>query len=583
MTRTELIKTFTEIDEKINDLHVRSSADFMQLNVYLKDYYKQTNIISGNAFKILETIAGKRNIDLIEELGIIHQRLEECRNEIKENDTCKIQVLKELATKSNQLNIALRNTKQDLTTFKFLLSNYNLISNYEGSDKKIPEDPEKLDLQIQSVNASLISAGTVIDRFREQIVYSIDQLEFKIERSLKIFLSLSREIKSNIGLVIQKNQDSKTDFPVLKEKTADSSESINNIITHLQYQDIIRQKIEHIQLSHSTIINDLKESVSNMNDTLNSDPEDLQKIGDIAGLQSAQLLMVSKEYQKALEIITKNFQAIGEDLTIISNISSDFSYKDNNSEITLLKQIRNQLDEGIILLDMNNFVGLNNKYRIAEKKLDDISVFIRKEITEPLKKFRKFETLSRDNFEDQINKPSILHQISMLANDIAVKNQDICNRIKELINLASKLNSFDNLESWGTQLEKDRINLMVNISRILDALDKDNQDLDDVLNQNSDLNNYILEKIGNVINKTDYYNYFENIVEEVIGQLNSINYRLRKDCSDETAEERARNLQDIKISYTMEAERIVHDKVVSGCDNPEVSVASGQDDDVEFF
>ena len=34
-----------------------------------------------------------------------------------------------------------------------------------------------------------------------------------------------------------------------------------------------------------------------------------------------------------------------------------------------------------------------------------------------------------------------------------------------------------------------------------------------VLIQNRDLNNYILEKIENAINKVDYYDYFENIVE----------------------------------------------------------------------
>ena len=119
---------------KINDLHVRSSADFLQLNNYLKDYYNKTNIVSGNAFRILETIAGKKDINLIEELETIHQRLDECRIKIREDDFNIMQVLRDLTIKSNQLNIALRNIKQDLTTFKFLITNYNLISNYDESE-----------------------------------------------------------------------------------------------------------------------------------------------------------------------------------------------------------------------------------------------------------------------------------------------------------------------------------------------------------------------------------------------------------------------------------------------------------------
>lgn len=583
VTKAELIKTFSEIDEKINDLHDRSSADFLQLNNYLKDYYKKTTMVSQNAFNILETIAGKKDIDLITELETIYNRLEECRGKIKDEDSVKIHILRELTTRSNQLAISLRNIKQDLTSFKFLSTNYNLISNYEDMDKKWRKELDEWDNKMQSLHSSLASIATQIDRFKEQIVYNIDHLEIKIERSIKIFLSLSKEIKINVGLVFQKNQESKLQFPILKERTTNSSKSINNIITHLQYQDIIRQKIEHIQSSHSNIINGLNDAVVKKSTEINKISEDYQKIADIAGLQAAQLLLVSKEYQNALDIITKNFQGLADDLTTISNISSDFSYKDNNSEITLLKQIRNKLDEGIMLLDLNNFRGMNAEYLSAKRKLEGIALAIGNEINNPLGRLHKFEALAQNGTENNLNVPSVLFQVSSLVKEINSKNLDISKQVSELQKLSEDLSKIDNLEDWGTQLEQDRIKLMVDISRILDTLDKDNESLDNVLIQNRDLNNYILEKIGNVINKVDYYEYFESIVEQVISQLNSINYRLRPAFANESTDDKAENLKELKSTYTMESERKVHDQVITGIEDNGKTEPQKPEDDIEFF
>lgn len=583
VTKSELIKTFSDIDDKINNLHVRSSADFLQLNDYLKDYYNKTNIVSGNAFRILETIAGKKDINLIEELETIHQRLIDCRVKIKEDDFNRIQILKNLTITSNQLTIALRNLRQDLTTFKFLITNYNLISNYGKSEVMSKSGMEKCDIEMQSLHSSLATIGTQVDRFKEQIIYNIDHLELKVEKSLKIFHNLSKDTKSNIDLVLLKNQESKLHFPVLKEKTTNSSKSINNIITHLQYHDIIRQKIEHIQLSHTAIINELNQTITRKNEGKNNISEDFQKIGDIAGLQAAQLLMVSKEYQNALEIITKNFQGIANDLTTISNISTEFSYKDSNSEITLLKQIRNQLDEGIILLDLNHFRGMNVEYLSARKKLDRIALTLKSEISEPLKMLTEFEELNKTKSAEEASKPSVQNQIYSLAKEINSKNADICQKIDEMKLLSENLYTADNLDNWGSQLEQDRIKLMVNISRILDALDKDNEELDNVLIQNRDLNNYILEKIENAINKVDYYDYFESIVEEVISRLNGINQRFRQDLGVESVEAKAENLKEIKTTYTMDSERKVHDNVVSGIEGSDTPANPKPGEDIEFF
>lgn len=580
VSKSELINTFSDIDIRINQLHQRSSTDFMKLNDYLKDYHKKTRIISENATRIFETISGGKDMDLIKELSSIHHRLEEYRRNLRLHDSQRLGTLKEVLLKCDQLSVILKNLRQDFTTLKFLSTNFSIISNYNESGKDLNENINIWNSEINSLHQSLVSVSNSIENFREKISGHTRTVAARVENSVDVYQNLSRETIKNIDLVTLKNLESKLQFPLLKEKSIESSKSINDIITHLQYHDIIRQKIEHIQKSHQKIIQDLNSTVNDNESDNSCSAEDYSKIGDIIDLQAAQLLLVSKEYQNALNVITRNFQDIARDLTTISGISDKFSLKDSSSGVTLLKQIKDQLDKGIIMLDLNNYAIINAEYQLSQEKLEEISNQMKQLIKPLLIRFTGMINNGRNSAGKGNSGSGVFSQIISLLNDIEIKNHDILQNINEIRNLARSIFISDNTDMWENQLELDRLQLMVKISKILDSLDKDNEELDNVLNQNRELNNTILEKIENTINKGDYYEYFEKIVEEVIGNLNDINDRIRPSAN---VDKKAANLSDIKGSYTMESERVIHEKVVSGSENPIPESIPNDENDIEFF
>lgn len=580
VSKSELINTFSDIDIRINQLHQRSSTDFMKLNDYLKDYHKKTRIISENATRIFETISGGKDMDLIKELSSIHHRLEEYRRNLRLHDSQRLGTLKEVLLKCDQLSVILKNLRQDFTTLKFLSTNFSIISNYNESGKDLNENINIWNSEINSLHQSLVSVSNSIENFREKISGHTRTVAARVENSVDVYQNLSRETIKNIDLVTLKNLESKLQFPLLKEKSVESSKSINDIITHLQYHDIIRQKIEHIQKSHQKIIQDLNSTVTDNESGNSCSADDYSKIGDIIDLQAAQLLLVSKEYQNALNVITRNFQDIARDLTTISGISDKFSLKDSSSGVTLLKQIKDQLDKGIIMLDLNNYAIINAEYQLAQEKLEELSSQMKQLIKPLLIRFTGMINNSKNSAAKGNSGSGVFSQIISLLNDIEIKNHDILQNINEIRNLTGSIFISDNTDMWENQLELDRLQLMVKISKILDSLDKDNEELDSVLNQNRELNNTILEKIENTINKGDYYEYFENIVEEVIGNLNDINGRIRPSAN---IDKKAANLNEIKGSYTMESERVIHEKVVSGNENPIAGSLPNDENDIEFF
>lgn len=580
ISKNELIDTFRDIDLKISNLHNRSTSDFLQLNNHLKDYHKKTRMISGNAYRIIETISGEKDTNLIRELGKINYRLDECIDKINEEDVRKIHSLKEIIMKSNLCNVILNNLKQDLTTYKFLSSNLNIISNYRDIGQGIDQESDILNQDIKTLKEAILTINTQTEIFKGQIFASIASIDSRIKNSIDIFRNLSKETRTNISSIVLKSLESKLHLPRLKEKAKESTRCIDDIIKHLQYQDIIRQKIEHIQKSHKQIIEEMAGTAGLLSDNEEFLPEDCVQICDIIDLQSAQLLLVSKEYQKALDVITNNFLGVAKEMTDISEISDKFSLKDCNSQFTIIRQIKDLLDKGIIILDLNNFNVINEEFTVAGKNMNIIMEGVDNEIKPLITRFiSKHKIIRKDSMGTSDS--GVIERMTSLVDEIELRYNDLIDKMNSIRDLYSSIFRPHLANAEDYRLEMDRLQLMVSISKILESLDKDNEELDDVLNQNRDLNNSILAKIESAINKKDYYEYFESIVEEVINKLNEINIRIKPD-SESTSMEKELNLKQMKNAYTMESERKVHENVVMGTDGSDHDGVQ-DDNEVEFF
>jgi hypothetical protein len=584
----ELVDTFSNIDGRISELHKHSSGVFMQLNSYLKDYYKKINIISENASRIFDTILGNEKNNLLKELDTLYIEIKDYRQIAEEENKKSIKHLNTINVKANYLSVAIRNFNQDLITFKYLTTNYRLISNYEKFDPEWNKTIEEWESETGNVQPSLGEIGKEINQLKTQISGYLNINELSSADSSKKISGLTNEIKSIYNNVLEKNHQSETYFPVIKEKSKRSSDSIGNIITHLQYHDIIRQKIEHIQQYHQNIINTIKSEQSNLKNLLDeSASQRFNQIGEIVGLQAEQLILVSREYQNALEVITRNFQIIADDINTISNISNEFCSDGKNKEVTLLKQVKDKLDEGILMLDVNSMGVINRDLLTVRDTIRNIHNLTLQKVTDPLNKLEKAELfrgreLNPGNKKSESN-PGILYQIASLASDISVKKYDLLQRVEELIELAGKFKTSEDNNGQGSRTEQEQIRLMVKVTRILDSLDEDNRQLDSVLVQNGKLNQDIINEIEGTINKVDYYELFEKVLKTVIEKLNDVNIKLKVENGGLNKNTSEGDLKEIESMYTVESERIIHKNYLSGELNKDITPTEEPQEDIELF
>lgn len=584
LNKKELVDTFFSIDGRISELHEHSSEVFLQLNGYLKDYYEKIRIISDNSSKIFDAIVGDEQNNLINELDNLYTGIRDYRVLAESENRKGVANLNEVGNVISYLLMDVRNLNQNLITLKYLITNYRLVTSYEDSDLTEKSNIQQWYEITEKILPWIATAINEIDQLKLVLSGLLAAGRTDNHDSSKNIVDLSDDIRSIYRTFLDKNHQSEQYLPMLKEKSVHSSDSIGNIITHLQYHDIIRQKIEHIQQSHLKIINLLKDAAPS--EKSEQAEEDADHIADIVALQAEQLILVSKEYQNALKVITHNFRSIADDTNAISRISNEFSSDERNREITLLNRIKEKLDQGIVMLDSNKITLVNSDLLLVSDVIKRIRTILKDKVAGPMVHLEKEKLLkSGKDLALKGENPKVLgiiYLIYNLAEDLMVNRKDVVTRLGELCNLNDKLKEPLSDIGLGSISEQEQIRLMVKITQILDQLDVESAKLDDVLNQNNSLNEDVLSKIEGAINKVDYYDLFEKVINEVIVKLNDVDSRLRTGEQRRDSKEAKESLKEIESFYTVASERLIHNKYL-GEEGAEPGAKEEESDDLELF
>jgi hypothetical protein len=344
----EIILVFSDIDVKITALNECSAEDFLSLNNYLKKFYKDAKVISDQTEQIYDIIAGNQHEQFFEELLGVQDSLNTRINMLKNKILKSIRGLEKMLTSLNLVFVPLKNFNLNILTLNFLLVNLKLNVAYSDEDKlgsvaaivdEITAETNKLKMILPKISESLLmvknvtrlSSGKLIE-IRKKNILDIDRV--------------TGQINDSVILLKQKQTEAARKMPELTKRTQSYFDSVNKIIMNLQYHDIIRQKMEHVQETHKNIIKELSamdlKTDSDGKIGLSEQAQQFLQIRDIAGVQVAQLINTNKEYQKAFAVIMRKFWDISEDMSVISQLSTEF-VGDNDITDSYYKDVQDRL------------------------------------------------------------------------------------------------------------------------------------------------------------------------------------------------------------------------------------------------
>jgi hypothetical protein len=560
----EAIASFKKIDKWIIEILECSSNDFLSLNNQFKIYHRESKEIAENASKIINSLFDSQLISSFEKLKAIVEKFyflsEKFTSHVDQYDIN----LKKSLHKIEHIKIGYSNFRQSLVSLSLAI--YRNYGTQYYADKVQAMDKEKM------INFFNQADGLLNDFIIkvEKILKFLSEVKKENYSHLQI---LSDNIEICFELFSRKHEEANQLYSSLKEQSDTNASYVSNIITNLQYHDIIRQKIEHIQHTHQDIINDLESFINDNKDNtlLHNRAKTYIKIRDISGLQAAQLIHANNQYQVAIQEIFHSLEEIGNNMVSINCMCENLVGKSGQSKEYYLSNIIENLDKALQynkkLMHVTSQIHdqINNLKAIADQLQNlnsEIFAFSQKILPIDIKlqpSDNQFVNLSNDY---EVHKRELNNGVNELSQVI----EGLFLLISEFVNENNLLQSFQGLNNT--------------IPDLINLLKKSIKDVDEFLNLNSHISQNVSDEIRKTVENIKYYKLFEKNCENIINELNSLNIRLNYGYNP-SVKEREENLKLLKSRYTMASEHIIHDRM-SNVNNINEVLANDNDKIIEI-
>ena len=551
----QVIKVLLNSEKKVLSLQEFSSRDFSLLNQQFLKYHKHTKEFLKRIFEfknhLWEDVSDKK-YNLKDVLALIEKNIY-FLDLIKSGLSARMEFLNQLNEKIEFIQIPLNNYKQNLYTLKLLSTNLKIEKTTTVKNEKVAAKIDDLIIMFESFSLFFPKIDKQVNEFQNDL----DVLNIMYH---KLFKNIADHFEGGLNelfefadVYLKKIMSAETNSKGIDQDYKESQKNVETIITKLQYQDIIRQRIEHIQETH-------KEMTDNLQNVLKENREETTKavlfqIKDIIGLQSAHLIHINQEFQKAIEIISDKIKTYNGNISSLTESANALT--DSFSSINTWDQVKKERLDDLFknIPDMEKDV---ESISIQNEKIIHSSVELIKylneiiDITDQIKKVnQKISSFSAS---------ATISKISGMLNDNVKLTEKIEEQIKTINRYVEEPNtSKRNIKESSTQfIEQVHLLKKSSLTNLIKKISSQIIELNDEIT----INKNEQKLINNALHELKYYQFFEKNVQEIIQNLNEINEFFKKSLKQEEDKEKD-NIDHVKSRYTTEIEHNVHDSYSS--------------------
>ncbi len=582
-TVPEIVELFENVDLKIQALHQCSAEDFLGLNAKFKGFYKESKNVSKDASALLELFSRTKNDQLKNDLELCRTELEQSLVALKGQQSETLRIVRKLNDALEEYLFPLRHINNE-----FSILNMELIA-VDAVYRSVSKENAAYSLRFNALIREwenfvieIVETKKLSQVFLQELSYSLNHIELIGGRGIRSLVSLLDFVEQGKHLFEVKQRESDENLPELRAKSDTCAKSIADVITSLQYQDIIRQKMEHIQQAHIKLLENLRQT--DVLATEDAWTSVLVQVRDISALQAAQLLATNKEYQAAIEAIAFHFRSIAKEMSAVASICRNTMSEDEHIRRTAISDLADRFKRTDSLLARvldvfpectREVLFIRDGANTLQKRIDEhLQTFntLSRRVEELLAPFRDVKEAHFEHYLSQINE--MLDTMHHNMETVRVHNQVIVNAVEGLGLYAQKLGESDLLWNY----------VQVNVRRshaLSEHLLSTEKESNSLLLNIEKTSRSICEETQSALAAVRYYDFFENVIAEIVKGLSAMSSRI---CANVDLSVHS-DMTEVRDLYTMESERKVHDQFTgntSAAPEEEQAVAE-DDDDLELF
>lgn len=304
---------FSAIGIRLALLNGSTEEEFLAIGARLHDFYSRAAQIEGMSHEVADLILGEeigRNMTALH--GIV-DRITDCLSRADEETG-------QSTTTLNTILSYIDNVNEPLEGFRRIIKNLHMLSTAvkiesarlgEGAVgfNTLAGDVERLSFSIKEKSTAILAEKDALAAMIGGALARVSATDTGHQQNVRNILDKTR---TDLAALADINERCSAAVGVVTSSSAETAESIAEVVTSLQFHDITRQQIEHV-----------KEALEEVGLQLTAQPADPLKVAgeaaDVGELQVAQLRHARDELSSAVTCIVENLRDIAQLQTRMSD------------------------------------------------------------------------------------------------------------------------------------------------------------------------------------------------------------------------------------------------------------------------
>ena len=294
-------------------LNGSTEEEFLSIGARLHDFYSRAAGIEGMSREVAELILGE---EIGRDMAALHGIVDRIADFISRGETESDQ---SAATLQSILSY-IRCVDGPLEGFRKIIKNLHMLSTAvkiesarlgEGAVgfNTLAEDVERLSVSIKEKSAAILSEKDTLSAMIGGTLARVTATEAEQRENVRRILDRTRESLATLADIHSRCSEA---VSIVTSSSAETAESIAEVVTSLQFHDITRQQIEHVKEALDDLVPNLTGQAG--------DPVRLAgEVADVCELQEAQLRHAREELSAAVARIVENLRAIARQQTRMSD------------------------------------------------------------------------------------------------------------------------------------------------------------------------------------------------------------------------------------------------------------------------
>lgn len=574
-----------ELKKRVSQSIGAHEKDFLRLGDKLQDFSVQAGSLAGLAGQVLDSMAGQNMSDVIQGFNDeLHAMSEVCSTRPADDA---LGDLRSIVETIEGLEEHLREFNRLVRKLQMLGISTRIESARLGSDgvgfHTLADDVEKLGNRIEGHSSKISQHAKALSEFSH---LAMRQTATMRDKQSECSASIFSDIRNNLDTLLQVVDSSNELSEKLALRSKEAQRTIGEIVSSLQFHDIVRQQVEHVDEA----LDDIANVILHGGDSQLADhPEHADLAGwvaDVAHLQVWQVRNGAERFEKAVQSIIENMQELAAGMQGMQEEITGLLGKDASSSSGTLQHIEGTVDK--MLETMKVFAGQGEEIGATMSSvattISEISSYLEdiEEVGAEIELIALNASIKAAHTGEQGAAMGVLAMnVQQLSKEASKQTDDVAGVLRSIAESADMLGS-----RAADFLDTSQVRAMVeSLKKLLSQL----KEVDSAISSGfAELSRQSADLAADIKKLTRSVTFHESVsarLAQAAEGLEDLETSARSLAPDSDEQKRPERLKKLLERYTMDAERLVHEQVFAA--EPGAAAAQeqgGEDwDNVELF